>query len=77
MGPVILITFGVLWLLQEYVGTPLENTWPVLLIVIGVLSFAARSGSMEGHIQPRWMGGAPPPGESNSGTAGGDSQVKL
>lgn len=77
MGPTILITLGVLWLLQEYLGIRFHNTWPVLLIVIGVLSFASRTASVEGHIQPWWMGGTSPnPGQNNPGQTGGDPQVK-
>lgn len=79
MGGAILITLGVLFLLEEYRFIPFHRTWPVLLIVIGVLSYAARTASKEGHNQPWWMGGTPPtsggPGDSSS--PGGDQQVKL
>ena len=37
-GPVILITIGVIFLMEEFVpGWGISRTWPVLLIVIGVL----------------------------------------
>lgn len=37
-GPVILITVGTLFLLAEFVpGWGLSRTWPVLLIVLGLL----------------------------------------
>lgn len=55
MGPVILITLGVLFLLNEYSWIRFRDSCPVLLIVVGLLLFAARSGSIEGHIQPSWM----------------------
>src|SRR5262245_10942253 len=61
MGGAILVTLGVLFLLQEYGIFYFDNSWPLLLIVIGLLSFAARSGSIEGHVQPHWAGAAPPP----------------
>lgn len=79
MGGAILITLGVLFLLEEYRFIPFHRTWPVLLIVIGVLSYAARTASVEGHNQPWWMGGTPPAsGEpDNSSSRGGDQQVKL
>ena len=60
----ILVTLGVLFLLDEYLRIPFDDTWPALLIVIGLLLFAARSGSTEGHVQPNWLAGAPPrPGD--------------
>lgn len=67
MGGAILVTLGVLFLLQEYRIEPLDNTWPVLLIVIGLLSFASRNASNEGHIQPFGLGNQspPPPPEQN------------
>ena len=38
MGPVILITIGVIFLIGEFVPDwGLSQTWPVLLIVVGVL----------------------------------------
>jgi hypothetical protein len=79
-GGAILITLGVLFLLQEYLYIDLDRTWPVLLIVIGVMSYAARTASMKGHIQPWWMGGerpSSPPDQDNSGQAGGGPQVNL
>jgi hypothetical protein len=60
-GGAILVTLGVLFLLEEYGVAPFESTWPVLLIVIGLLSFASHNASTEGHVQPSWMGGGQPP----------------
>lgn len=66
-GGVILVTLGVLFLLEEYRIAPFDNTWPVLLIVIGLLSFASRNASTDGHIQPFGLGNQspPPPPEQN------------
>lgn len=82
MGGAILVTLGILFLLQEYRNIDLDQTWPVLLIVIGVLSFASRSASTEGHVQPSWMprtyeqtSQTPPPPNDPSQT-GTDPQVK-
>jgi drug/metabolite transporter (DMT)-like permease len=52
MGPAIIITVGVLFLLNEVGGGNLsfENTYPVILIVIGLISLAAAASSSEGHI---------------------------
>jgi len=36
-GPVIMITVGVLFTIDRFVGISFSQTWPVLLIVIGIL----------------------------------------
>jgi hypothetical protein len=36
-GPVILITVGVLFTVEKFTGVTFGQTWPVLLIVIGIL----------------------------------------
>lgn len=63
MGAAILITLGVLFMLQEYMYIRFERTWPVILLVIGVMSLISRTASTEGHVQPYWIRGAaaPPP----------------
>jgi hypothetical protein len=84
MGGGILVTLGVLFLLDNYNIVPFDASWPVLLIVIGLLSFAARGASTEGHIQPPWVGGQPaPPGYKDpwqsgpgSGQTGPGPEVK-
>lgn len=77
-GPVVLITVGVLFLVDSFHLHNLDfgdNTWPVLLIVIGVLVLMRRSASIEGHVQP-FVGAptfpmtpAPGPGAPQSSTA--------
>lgn len=81
-GGAILVTLGVLFLLEEYRIAPFDDTWPVLLIVIGLLSFAARNASTAGHIQPFGLGDqAPPitPGQNDPGQTGSgpNREVKL
>jgi hypothetical protein len=73
MGPAILITVGVLFLLAQTRGGyfSFENTFPVILIVIGLVSLASALAPMDGHvgdtnppIPPPGMPGAtqnPPP----------------
>ena len=63
MGAAILITLGVLFLISEMTYLRFEETFPVLLIVIGVMLFLGRSASTEGHIQPYRAApvGPPPP----------------
>jgi hypothetical protein len=49
MGPVILITIGVLFLLGEYTRYGLLELWPVLLLVSGLVILAQSMASREGH----------------------------
>lgn len=59
VGPAILITIGVLFLLHEMRGGYFDfgNTYPVILIVIGAVSLASALAPMDGHIS----GSVPPP----------------
>ena len=52
MGPAVIITVGVLFLLDQMSGGNFSfgNTYPMILIVIGVISLAAAASSAEGHI---------------------------
>ena len=63
IGPAIVITLGVLLLLNEVHGGNLYfgTTWPILLMVIGVVYLASSLASREGHIQPQPPTVAPPP----------------
>ena len=56
----VFITLGVLFLLNNYHILPFDESWPALLIVIGICMFVGRSASIEGHKEPYWAGGAPP-----------------
>ena len=62
MGAAILITLGVLFLLDSYHVMRFDQGIPVLLLVIGCVLLVARTGSTEGHVQPSWIQGptAPP-----------------
>lgn len=65
MGPAILITLGVLFMLDQFWIVRFHETFPVLLIVIGILLYLGRSASMEGHVGPQLpvapVAPAPPP----------------
>lgn len=52
MGPVVVVTVGVLFLLSEMRGSFFDfgNTYPVILIVIGIISLASAMASGEGHV---------------------------
>jgi len=43
-GPVILITLGVLFAFDRYTDLRFTQTWPILLIVLGLLRLAAGPG---------------------------------
>jgi len=59
-GPAVIITLGVLFLLNEMRGDYLSfhHTWPVILVVLGIVSLASSLAPMDGHIEPRV---SPPP----------------
>lgn len=61
MGPAVLITVGVLFLLHEVRGDVFDfgNTYPFILIVIGAVMLASSMAPMTGHIEA--MGAQPPP----------------
>src|SRR6266852_3668853 len=52
MGPAVLITIGVLFLLHEVRGNVFDfsNTYPFILIVIGAILLASAMAPMDGHI---------------------------
>ena len=52
MGPAIIITVGVLLLLDQMRGSIFSfgDTYPVILIVIGVISLAAAAAPADGHF---------------------------
>jgi hypothetical protein len=56
------MTLGVLWLLHEMHGGRFYfgSTWPVLLIVIGLLHLAGSMASRDGHIESTPPLGTPP-----------------
>jgi len=49
-APVILITIGVLFLLQQFFyQIHFRNLWPIILIVIGIVMLLESTASTEGH----------------------------
>ena len=59
MGPAILVTLGVLFLLDEVSRVEFHRTWPAILLVIGVVKLVQSNASADGHIGPL------PPGPSS------------
>jgi hypothetical protein len=51
-GPAVIITIGVLFLLSEMRGDffAFHHTWPMILVVMGVISLASSLAPMDGHI---------------------------
>lgn len=78
MGPAVVITIGVLFLLHEMRDGSFDfgNTYPFILIVIGGILLAASVAPMTGHVEAATPPpGAPPasgstPGTTPSSTAG-------
>jgi len=62
MFPAILITIGVLFLIERSSWDyGFSRTWPVILLVIGAVKLGESLASTEGHIGPQ--GPQPPQGE--------------
>jgi len=61
MGPAILVTLGILLLLQNVSGIDLGRTWPAILLVIGVVKLMQSNASYRGHVGPLPSGAAFPP----------------
>jgi hypothetical protein len=60
-GPVMMITLGVLFALDGFTPLPFSRTWPVLLVVGGILSLGGRAAPMQGRIRYRAQWGPPRP----------------
>jgi hypothetical protein len=64
MGPAMLLTIGVLFLLENLHESSLgfHRTWPVILLVVGAVKLLQGSASIEGHIPSLPPGGSSPGG---------------
>lgn len=60
----ILVTIGVLFLLAEFTRWGFHNTWPAILIVLGLLQVYRHSASTAGHVDP--LPPQPPPPNPDS-----------
>ena len=50
LGPLMIITVGILFLIGEYTRFSFMELWPILLIVAGVVLTARSLASKEGHL---------------------------
>jgi len=75
IGPAVVITIGVLFLLQEVRGGYLgfDNTYPLILVVIGAILLASSLARGEGHISEV----APPQAPPTPGSPAGPAQNSL
>ena len=73
LGPAVIVTVGVLFLLQQMRGGYFDfgNTYPVILVVIGAILLASSLAPMDGHInpavQPQAQSQVPPPPPNTPG----------
>ena len=58
MGPAMLVTLGMLFLLQSLHVVNFDRTWPAILLVVGVVKLLQSNASAAGHVGP--LPGAPP-----------------
>jgi hypothetical protein len=61
-GPLILITLGVLFAIDQAGGLPFYRTWPVLFIVYGVLKLVERLLAPPVPPAPQYYPPVPPAG---------------
>jgi len=52
MGPAMLVTIGVLFLLHSVSSIGLGRTWPAILLVVGVVRLMQSNASASGHVGP-------------------------
>jgi hypothetical protein len=58
MGPAMVLTTGVLFLLQSMNIADLGRTWPAWILVVGIVKLLQSSASSAGHVGP--LPSAPP-----------------
>ena len=78
LGPIVLITLGVLFLIDQYTVYGFARTWPIILIVIGIVKLLQWNAPTTGHVDVPEIGPGGPPPEGPGGGAqppSGGSQV--
>ena len=74
MGPAMLVTIGMLFLLQSLNIASFDRTWPAILLVVGVVKLLQSNASAAGHVgilppAPPAVGPTPPPTPSSDPAA--------
>jgi hypothetical protein len=67
MGPAMMVTIGMLFLLENTGVAYFDRTWPVILLVIGLVKLVQTNASTEGHRGPPT--GLPPTGAVPAATS--------
>jgi len=71
LGPVVLIALGVLFLIDQYTMYGIGQTWPIFLIVIGLVKLVQWNAPTTGHVDVSQIGPVgPPPGGPSPGGGG-------
>jgi len=78
MGPAVLVTIGVLLLLDSVSRVGFHRTWPAILLVIGVVKLVQSNASSSGHIGtlPLAPPSAPPPQDPSAPQPPASGEVK-
>jgi len=71
LGPVLLITLGALLLIDQYSMYGIGRTWPILLIVIGVVKLLQWNAPLTGHVDVTQIGPGEPPSAGPTPGVGG------
>ena len=58
MGPAMVLTTGIVFLLDSLNIAGVDRTWPAWILVVGIVKLLQSSASSEGHVGP--LPGAPP-----------------
>ncbi len=69
MGPAVLITIGTLSLLDNVSSYGWHRTWPIFILVIGVVKLLESNASMKGHQQRPITDGTIPPAPGAPGSS--------
>ncbi len=76
MGPAVLITLGVLFLLSEFGVARFHSTWPILLIVIGLVKVLAGNADATGHVDVNAAPPTPPPATPGAAPSSSSSEPR-
>ena len=72
LGPVVLITLGVLFLVDQYTMYGIGQTWPVILVVIGLVKLVQSNAPTTGHVSVPQIG---PGGSTPDGPGAGSGNA--